>query len=264
MGSFEPGTTIIFLDKKTKQSPDDSGCNQIGILLKNRKILFVRNRRLIKLSLPDANVSAAYALPFKSAELQARVLEYFEKSKRNLYFFTAGLKALSAKNEAFFSSPFIMPEFKRYDSDEAYENAWNNLLSQLQKADLLCTFNEKSLISRLIASLDKGVWSHSALYIGNGQIIEAITQGVVKRDISAYKNKHIHIGIYRQFNMTPQRAEKVIQRSLSHIGKGYAYSKVIRLGLKIILGLKLDPLKPRDTTPNTILYSGALNLVAHV
>lgn len=262
--SFEPGTTIIFLDKKTKQPPDESGCNQIGVLLTNRKILFVRNRRVKELGLAQLNSSRALALPFKSAEFAKSFLEYFETNKGNSHLFTAGLKALNAKNDAFFSSPIIMPQLKKYDSDEAYEEAWNNLLPQMQKADLVCTFNEKSLISRFIASLDKGIWSHSALYMGDGQISEAIAQGLVIGDIATYKSKDVHIGIYRHFEMTPQRAEAVIQGALLHIGKGYAYRKAIRLGLRLVLGLKLDPSKAGDVTPNGLVYSGGVRLVAHI
>ena len=264
LGSFEPGTVIIFLDKMTKQAPDESGCNQIGVLLANKKIHFVRKRRVMEMGLAQLNSSRLSALPFKSSEFARSFLEYFERNKGNRHLFTAGLKALSAENEAFFSSPTIMPQFKRYGSYKEYEEAWNNLMPQLKKADLLCTFDEKSLISRFIARLDKGKWSHSATYMGNGQIIEAIAQGIVKRDITAYKSKHIHIGIYRRFDMTPQLAEAMIQELLSHIGKGYSYKKAIWLGLRIVLGLQLDASKPQDVTPNGLVYSGEVRLIAYI
>ena len=264
LGSFDPGTIIIFFDKKTNQLPDESGCNQIGLLLTNRKILFVRNRRVMELSLAQLNSSIAFAIPYKSSEFTKSALEYFETNKGNRYLFTAGLKALRAENQAFFSSPIIMPELKKWDSDEEYEEAWNSFLPQLQKADLVCTFNEKSLISKYIASLDKGTWSHAALYMGNGQISEAIAEGVVMRDIIIYKSKHVHIGIYRHFDMTSQLSEAAIQKALPIIGCGYSYRKAIRLGFRIILGLKLDASKPRDMTPNGLVYSGAVHLITHI
>ena len=37
------GSLIIFFDLKTKEDPDDTGCNQIGILIEDNKILFCRN-----------------------------------------------------------------------------------------------------------------------------------------------------------------------------------------------------------------------------
>ena len=262
--SFQPGTIIIFLDKPTKQEPDESGCNQIGILLTNKKVLFVRNNRVIELSLTQLNSSMVFAIPFKSEEFARNVSKYFEANKGTRHLFKAGLIALKAENEAFFSSPIIMPQLKRYDSDETYEEAWNNLLPQIEKADMVCTFNEKSLMSRFIASLDKGTWSHSAMYMGNGQISEAITQGIVMRDISVYKSKHVHIGIYRLFDMTPQRAEKAIQRGLSLIGGDYSYRKAIRVGLRTIFRLKLDPSKPGDLTPNGTVYSGKVHLITYI
>jgi hypothetical protein len=84
------------------------------------------------------------------------------------------------------------------------------------------------------------------------------------RDITVYKSKHIHIGVYRAFDMSPQGAKAAMQRALSQIGKGYSYRKAIRLGLRIILRLRLNPSKPGDVTPNGLVYSGKFRLVGYI
>lgn len=264
LGSFQPGTMVIFFDKGTKQPPDESGCNQTGVLLTNRNILFVRNGKLVEINFTKLNPLLAFALPFRSLKLSSRILKYFESNKGNQHLFMLGLEALKVQGEEFSPPPIIMPKLTTYKSVEAYEDAWNNLLPQLQKADLVCTFNEKSLLSMLIANLDKGTWSHSALYVGGGQICEAIKDGVVKRDIKVYKNKHIHIGIYRRFDMTPQLAEAAVQRALLVIGRGYSYRKAMRLGLRLVFGLKIDLYRPGDVTPNGLIYRGGFHLVGYV
>jgi cell wall-associated NlpC family hydrolase len=92
-----------------------------------------------------------------------------------------------------------MPKFTEYNSDEEYKYAWNRVIPKMSKGDLISTFNSNSMISKIIAKIDKGSWSHSAIYIGDYKIAEAISRGVVRRDINVYKSRNIHIGIYRPY-----------------------------------------------------------------
>jgi hypothetical protein len=263
LGNLCPGTLITFLDKDTKESPDESGCNQIGILLRHNIILFVRKKKMIEKDINDLNTSKVFALPFKNPELASRVHTYFEANKRNRYLFTLGLKMLE-QGERFFASLPIMPKLTTWKSDEEYEAAWNSLITKIEKADLIVTFNEKSLISRFIASLDKGSWSHSATYVGNGYITEAVRHGVVIRPLEVYKRKHVHIGIYRLRDVSTEVKEKVIMTTLAHVGSRYNYAGVIRLGLKLLLGLDLAVSKPGNITPNGLIYTGAVYLVGYL
>ena len=175
-----------------------------------------------------------------------------------------GFKALSIKNTKVFDVPEIMPKLISNLSDEQYEERWHNITSKMQKGDAIFTFNSKSFISKFIAKLDKGSWSHVSQYIGNNEIREAISSGFVKRNIEVYKQKYIHIGVYRYLGITSEVQEKIAEFTSKFIGYKYDYFGAISLGIRTILGLTEDSYNPKDVTPNGLIYIGNLYLVDYL
>ncbi len=264
LGSFQPGSVIIFFDKNTNEPPDETGCNQIGVVLGGNTILFVRKRKIIEKDINDLNILKATGFHYKDQAFGSKVHRYFEVNKTNHHLFTLGLTMLKSEGRRFFDFPTIMPNLITWTSSAAYDAAWNALVQKLLLADLICTFNEKSLLSRLIASLDGGSWSHSAVYVGDGQICEAMSEGLLRRPIEVHRNKHTHFGIYRVFDITPQQQAAMVTEAKRHLGKGYNYIGAIRVGLKLLFRVKLDPKKPGHKTPNDLIYTGAYYLVDYL
>lgn len=244
--NYDSGSIITFFDKKTKLPPDKSECNQIGILMENNEVLFSRNRKVIEINANKIKATKMFIIPIADKELSLKIRNYFKINGKDYRRFNAGLGAIVRQRINFFDYPVIFPELTKWNSEDEYERSWGNLVAQLQPADCICTFNEKNMISRFICFIDKGPWSHTAIYIGDGEISEAISCGVVKRKIDVYKNKHIHIGIYRSLDLSADQKKDIIGWSLSSIGVKYDYMGVILLGLKKIFGIHSNKPSPND------------------
>lgn len=254
MDKFMPGSAVVFHDDDSKLQPDETGCNQIGILMDNSKILFCRNRKLIKADTNKISASKMLLYPFKDEEISLGIFKYFQERVKDYRLFNYGLTQIKSNHFEFLYSQDILPILRKWISSADYENAWINLVSKMQKGDLICVFNEKSIISKCISVIDKGPWSHCAMYIGNGEISEAITTGVVRRIIDVYKNKYIHIGLYRTFDITPEIQNSVVNKYLSLIGYKYNYKGVLLLGFKKLFGLEFKIGSPNDLVCNGSLY----------
>ena len=118
--------------------------------------------------------------------------------------------------------------------------------------DLLFAYNTKNLISRVIKLVDRGTWSHVALFTGNGLLCEAGTAGVQERSIEAYHSTSYRLGIYRPQNMQSEIREAIVARGRTQIGCSYNYYGVLRLGAMRLLGIRRRNNAPRNLSPNDI------------
>jgi hypothetical protein len=167
-----------------------------------------------------------------------------------------GIKALIKIDNYhdFFLDPYRMLHFVEYKTFEEYEQAWNRVIGKMKKFDVFFSFDSRSLISRLIKSLDKGSWSHCGIYMGDGMVIEAVSKGVLKRGIESYKNIGIHLGVYR-YRVTTDKEQQALDSLIADIGKPYGYVKAIILGIRTLCRLNIEPSRPGDSTPNGIIYN---------
>jgi len=92
----------------------------------------------------------------------------------------------------------------------------------LKTADIIVT-TAPAAISVAIRAATGGVVSHAMIYAGNGQVIEAITQGVVRRSLSIALARATLAVAYRHRNMSPARAAAVIRFAQRQIHHGYDY-----------------------------------------
>jgi len=257
----QPGHIILFLDDKTPMPPDSSGCNQVGVVLPNGKVLFFRRNRLREIEVENVAKGAKKLISQREPSLLQKIAEYFDTNKKNYFLFRLGMSAIREGKGEIFKSPNIMPVFDYNLSNDEYEKRWNNFLEILELGDFVFTFNKNSIISRFIARLDKGSWSHCGIYSDNGNILESIASGVTKRKIEVYKERYIHIGCYRFFNESTAAAKKRVQIASSFIGISYNYKGAILLGIKMLLGIRLLKQAP---TPNGLIYTGAMYLVDYI
>lgn len=96
------------------------------------------------------------------------------------------------------------------------------MLSQndLSTADILLSTGTSGT-SRAIRGMSGSRYSHAALYIGNGEIIEAIGEGVVRQDLSRAMSDDTLVSVYRRLRMSPAQASMVVRYATSQIGKPY-------------------------------------------
>lgn len=260
-----PGSVIIFEDKNCNYKiSEKTGCNQTGILVSEKEIICRRHRKVVYVSLDDLKECKVYIHVIKDREIAHKIVRFFKNTIDNYRLFQCGLNALHIENYRLFDSETIMPKFRRYHSIDEYNREWDRIVPLLRKGDLINTFQSTSFISKFIANLDKGVWSHSASYIGYKKIQEAISKGVVKRELSSYKDINTHIGIYRAHGIEKVDLSTAEEFWRNSVGWKYAYFKAIILGIRTLLGLTDDKYGPRDKTPNGLVYAGNLYLVDYL
>ncbi len=91
----------------------------------------------------------------------------------------------------------------------------------LQPADIIVS-TMRTAISWVIRVGTHSVVSHAALYVGGGQVIEAIGEGVVRRQLQLALADDVLAVAYRSPAMNPAIAQSIISYASSQIGLSYA------------------------------------------
>jgi hypothetical protein len=242
-----------FLDRDPWFKRDSTGHNKVGYLTADDMVIYPKRRHFV-------------AVPLKTLlrSMRGKELQVFQKqcpaiSEKNIErFFTEnvlnpalmslGNHKLSTNDFAFFEHPVLLPRLRPIDADE-HKRRWEQLWLSIREGDLVQVIDESSTLSRLIAKVDMGTWSHSARYAGNGNVLEAITAGVVERSITAYGDRRYRIGIYRHPNLSPKDAYVMSMRMRSLLGAGYSWRGVTRLAAKKILRLNSG----KQVSPNDLM-----------
>lgn len=176
---------------------------------------------------------------------------FFTENVLNPRLMNLGLRTLTWGDLAFFDHPIRLPKLRPIDAQE-HEKRWLHLLSCVRAGDTLEVLDESSVVSRLIAKIDIGTWSHTATYVGDGRVVEAITSGVAERSIGVYRMQQYRIGIYRLPDLQQESLAKMLQFARAQIGKGYNWSGVTRVALKKLLRLNLYQGGQFNFSPNDL------------
>ena len=132
------------------------------------------------------------------------------------------------------------------------------LAASAQPFDELFTFDPTSWISRRIASLSNGLWSHVGTVGLEGVLYEAVTSGVRAVELTKYLRQPYRLALYRPNGAIgdPHAADAWLQ---SQVGKRYAFGKATWAGLASVLNLP-----GRQPLPNDLLRRYAHVEVARV
>lgn len=118
-------------------------------------------------------------------------------------------------------------------------------LSDLQLADILLSTGSAAA-SVVIRAGTVSRYSHAALYIGNGQIIEAIGHGVTRQGIRDAMADDTLVSVYRRIQMSQGQAQQVVRYARQHVGKDYDYAGAAGAGITspsgFVFGLFLSPI----------------------
>jgi cell wall-associated NlpC family hydrolase len=74
--------------------------------------------------------------------------------------------------------------------------------------------------------------SHAMLYVGNGQVIEAIGNGVVERTLPTALGGATVAVAYRRSALTPNQAAAVVSFVRRQVGNGYDHTGAVGAGLR--------------------------------
>ncbi len=108
----------------------------------------------------------------------------------------------------------------------------------LDPADIIVS-TTAAFVSGAIRKVTGSVVSHALVYIGNGEVIEAIGEGVVRRTLDmAIAQATLAVALRRK-GITDGAAEQVVRFAESNVGKKYDYGGVVGAGAKSNWGVCL-------------------------
>jgi hypothetical protein len=192
--------------------------------------------------------------------------KFFTQNKPNTDLFFQGLNAIGRGDNAFFNFPIRLPILPLTTPQE-FEERWERLEKIVRPADCIMTFDTTSYVSKAIAAIDRGIWSHVAGYAGDGNIFEVTTAGAVERPLRVYRLPRYRIGLYRAEaalyrDPNDPRIEHYRAAWRSQIGRvRYGYMTVAKIGFRNILGIRPRTIPDAETTPNDMARNPQLRLL---
>jgi hypothetical protein len=252
--------TLRYLDPWFRK--DRTGRNKVGYVTKVDTVIYPVRRPYVERPLAKLRKRSLSMFEVSyPAEQELLVETFFSQNVLNPMLMQLGMFHLTQANFAFFRNPVRLPKLFPID-DEEHRRRWIQLLLNIRRGDLFQVLDESSLISRSIAKVERGSWSHSASYAGNGNVIEAITSGVVERTVNSYNARHYRIGIYRHPQMTDEGSLRMIEFARSKVGNKYSWRQASLLGLKKIFGIRHR--RHGEISPNEINALNEFELICIV
>jgi hypothetical protein len=81
-------------------------------------------------------------------------------------------------------------------------------------------------------------WNHAGIFVDdNGQVVEALNNGVVTRQISAYRAEEYTV-VY--LDMTDEDRTQVANIAKQWVGAKYGWLNIVNIGMRIVFGGKLS------------------------
>lgn len=80
-----------------------------------------------------------------------------------------------------------------------------------------------------------GYWHHVAIYIGNGYVVEALSNGVVINPVSTVVSNRVAVGLFR-VKTTDAVRQSAVRFALAQVGKPYDYGWLFYPGGKQVYG----------------------------
>ena len=254
-----------FADRDPWFRRDGTGHNKVGFISKSDEVIYPVRRHFVRVPLATlrkrmGSVEMWTHERHVSEEQERQIETFFAQNVLNPLLMTKGINLIAtAEDLRWFEHPIRLPVLSPIDSAE-HKQRWSELISILKIGDSIFTVDQGSRISRAIASVDLGTWSHCGFYSGDGRILEAITQGVVERSIAAYEKPRYRIGVYRIPELTATKANSLIESARTQIGSQYGWTTIGRLAIQKVLRVRLDLSKPKNISPNAAaaMFAGIL------
>jgi hypothetical protein len=255
-----PLDLILFYDKKSR-IPMEDGVNQQGYVVDDEQALYLRGRvRSIKLTELRKQGVALVVRGIHPA-LAPYVAQTLLRFRRNPIWFGFATNFLMCQNFAPFLTGEFFPPDPTYNDGAEYESAWQHFVSQIQPYDFILTFDRRSFLSKLIAKVTHGPFSHIAHYMGDGNIWEVVTSGTRIAPLEIYKGRHYRVAAYRHTPGLLKSAEEADAQFKATAGRqGYNYFGAIQAGIRTFFGDR----HYTTTTPNGIILSGPLTFISQV
>jgi hypothetical protein len=98
--------------------------------------------------------------------------------------------------------------------------------------------------------------SHAGLYVGSGQVVDALTTGVKKHSLDDYLDGKSYLIDSRRMHLSDQQRQQIVAGAHQMIGTPYNWRLIIYMAVRSLLG------GPPWESANFRLYSDALLLIS--
>jgi len=118
-------------------------------------------------------------------------------------------------------------------------------IHDLKPADILLSTGSAAA-SVVIRSATISRYSHAALYVGHGQIVESIGSGVTLQSLQDAMSDDTLVSVYRRLQMSDEQGLQVTRYAKQQVGKQYDYFGAAGGGVTslsgIVIGVFLSPI----------------------
>jgi len=147
-------------------------------------------------------------------------------------------------------------------SEEEWRGKVQVLLSQIRQGDAIFSGSYREEVSSTIRYHDRCQFSHVAIHVGNGEVVDIGPGGAVLNSLLDY-DWHTYLAAYRPKDSTPDRGEQAARDAFGTLARcrGYDWLSVFAVFLRERFRL---PIARRLRSNKDLLYANTLELVAYV
>jgi len=109
-------------------------------------------------------------------------------------------------------------------------------IDALEPGDIIFIFSYDSFISWIIMYLTKARMSHTAMYLGDKNIIHATTEGIISEPIKSLFGKNSVLLPLHIKKITKEDRNNIIRFANSKVGYQYGWNAVLKKFCRIIMG----------------------------
>ena len=121
-------------------------------------------------------------------------------------------------------------------------NNFDLIKKNIQTGDILLSRGIRSPISEAIGGITHSYWSHSFLYLGDNQIIDALYDGVKIHSLDYYLKGEYAVGLYRHINpLTDEQKSQLVKVASRFAGKHYGWLQLMYQCFLRLIGKSEDP-----------------------
>src|ERR1700693_4510193 len=112
-------------------------------------------------------------------------------------------------------------------------------LGKLLPGDILFFHTRPSVVSWMVMYVTGSIWSHTAMYVGDGLVTDATSMGVRRHPLADYFNGESSFSARRP-PFSEGGAERAVDAANSKIGKPYGWTMVLLIGWQSVVGARRE------------------------
>ncbi len=120
--------------------------------------------------------------------------------------------------------------FDKIGPDDQFKGSPKLKAEDLQAGDVFVSTTD-AVISQAIKVASWGQYSHAALYVGNGQVIDATAKGVTQRSLREFLTEASRVGVLRVKRLNRESRERLVGNARKLVGREYNYRGLAGMAL---------------------------------